>query len=237
MPPTRLLRSTEIPQADNLANVRRVLEALSAGVTAKEQIVEQTGISLRHVGYAIAAARVLGWLDDDDASLTPGGRALLAAPAGSPDERSHLRRAIFACDVVKEVAPDLFEPTPPTAVALARRLFRFTAGIGKGTARRRAQTLLAWRGQVLEQQLPLFPRRPRKRGAAAPAGAASSAAPGGGEGAAPGGGEGAAPGGGEGAAPGGGEGAAPGGGEGAAPGGGEGAGEQTRSPRARQATD
>ncbi|WP_437729850.1 hypothetical protein [Sorangium sp. So ce1335] len=200
MPPTRLLRSAEIPQADNLANVRRVLEALAGGAAAREQIAEQTGISLRHVGYALAAARVLGWLGDDDASITPAGRALLAAPAGTPDERAHLRRAIFACDVVKEVAPDLFEPAAPTTAVLARRIFRFTAGIGKETARRRAQTLLAWRKQVLEQQLPLFPGRSRKRGAAtpasagdAPARAGEEKAPGGGEGAAPGAGEDSAP--------------------------------------------
>ncbi|WP_437331520.1 hypothetical protein [Sorangium sp. So ce394] len=185
MPPTRLLRSTEIPQADNLANVRRVLEALAGGATAKEAIAQQTGISLRHVGYALAAARVLGWLGDDDASITPTGRELLAAPPSTADERALLRRAIFACDVVKEVAPDLFEPAAPTAVALARRLYRSTAGIAKETARRRAQTLLAWRSQVLEQQLPLFPKRPRKRRAAAPAGASAEAAPGAGDAAAP----------------------------------------------------
>ncbi|KYF93669.1 hypothetical protein BE20_08755, partial [Sorangium cellulosum] len=185
MPPTRLLRSTEIPQADNLANVRRVLEALAGGATAKEAIAQQTGISLRHVGYALAAARVLGWLGDDDVSITPAGRGLLAAPPGTADERAHLRRAIFACDVVKEVAPDLFEPAAPTAVALARRLYRSTAGIAKETARRRAQTLLAWRSQVLEQQLPLFPKRPRKRRAAAPASASAEAAPGAGDAAAP----------------------------------------------------
>ncbi|MGK3993004.1 hypothetical protein [Sorangium sp. So ce1024] len=202
MPPTRLLRSAEIPQADNLANVRRALEALAAGAATREQIAEQTGISLRHVGYALAAARVLGWLGDD-ASITPAGRALLAAPAGTPDERAHLRRAIFACDVVKEVAPDLFEPAAPTTAALARRIFRFTAGIGKETARRRAQTLLAWRKQVLEQQLPLFPGRSRKRGAAAAAGAGAAPA---GAGAAPArAGEEMAPGAGEDTAPGAGE--------------------------------
>ncbi|WP_437720164.1 hypothetical protein [Sorangium sp. So ce861] len=190
MPPTRLLRSTEIPQADNLANVRRVLEALAGGASAKEEVAQQTGISVRHVGYALAAARVLGWLGDDDASITPAGRGLLAAPPGTADERAHLRRAIFACDVVKAVAPDLFEPAAPTVVALARRLYRSTAGIAKETARRRAQTLLAWRSQVLEQQLPLFPRRPRKRRAAAPAGASAEAAPFAGDAAAPAPGEG-----------------------------------------------
>ncbi|AUX49139.1 hypothetical protein SOCE26_106840 [Sorangium cellulosum] len=163
MPPTRLLRSAEIPQADSLANVRRVLEALSGGVDTREQIAEHTGISLRHVGYALAAARVLGWLGDDDASITPAGRALLATPSGTADERALLRRAIFECDVVKQIAPDLFDPAAPTVVALARRIFRLTAGLGKETARRRAQTLLAWRSQVLEQQLSLFPKRPRKQ--------------------------------------------------------------------------
>ncbi|WP_437892977.1 hypothetical protein [Sorangium sp. So ce124] len=177
MPTTRLLHSAEIPQADNLANVRRVLEALSGGVTEKERISEQTGISLRHVGYALAAARVLGWLGDDGASITPAARELLATSSGSADERTHLRRAIFACEVVKEVAPDLFEPSAPTREALARRIFRFTAGIGKETARRRAQTLLAWRSQVLERQLPLFPKRPKKRAATAAAGAGEETAP------------------------------------------------------------
>lgn len=159
MLPPRLLHSAEIPQADSLANVRRVLEALSGGATAREQITEQTGISQRHVGYALAAARVLGWLGDDGTSITPAGRELLAAPPGTADERAHFRRAIAGCDVVKQIAPDLFEPVAPTKEALARRIFRLTAGLGKETARRRAQTLLAWRSQVLERQLPLFPRR------------------------------------------------------------------------------
>ncbi|WP_437585349.1 hypothetical protein [Sorangium sp. So ce1000] len=216
MPTTRLLRSAEIPQADNLANVRRVLDALSGGAIAKEQIAEQTGISLRHVGYALAAARVLGWLGDDGTAITPAGRELLATPPGSGDERAHLRRAIFACGVVREVAPDLFEPAAPTRVALARRIFRFTAGIGKETAARRAQTLLAWRSQVLEQQLPLFPKRPRKRGAEAPVGAGGGTMPDGGEATAPGAAEGQAPGG-EATAPGAAEGQAPGG-EATAPG-------------------
>ncbi|AUX23931.1 hypothetical protein SOCEGT47_044610 [Sorangium cellulosum] len=160
MPPTRLLRSAEIPQADSLANVRRVIEALSGGATAKEEVSEQTGISLRHVGYALAAARVLGFLGEDGAAVTPAGRALLGVPPGSPDERALLRRAIAACHVVKEIAPDLLEPAAPAREALARRIYRFTAGLGKETARRRAQTLLAWRTQVLEQQLPLFAKRP-----------------------------------------------------------------------------
>jgi hypothetical protein len=168
MSPDHLLRSTQIPQADSLPNLRRVLESLAAGPGPKERISEQTGISPRHVEYALTAARILGLLEDDGASITPVGHELLAVPPGTGEERSRLRRAILACDVVKEVAPDLFGPTAPTKEALARRIFRVTAGIGKETARRRAQTLLAWRSQVLELQLPLFPRRSRKRAAPPP---------------------------------------------------------------------
>lgn len=168
MPRDHLLRSTEIPQADSLPNVRRVLAALAAGAVTKEQISEQTEISLRQVEYALKAACILGLLGDDDTSMTPSGQELLATASGTGEERSCLRHAILRCEVVKQVAPELLGPTAPTRDALARRIFRCTAGIGKETASRRAQTLLAWRSQVLEVQLPLFPRgqrprRPRKR--------------------------------------------------------------------------
>ena len=100
MPRDHLLRSTEIPQADSLSSVRRVLAAAATGAVTKERAAEQTGLSLRQVEYALKAAQVLGWLGDDGVSVTPSGQALLVAPPGTVEERSCFRHAILGCEVV-----------------------------------------------------------------------------------------------------------------------------------------
>ena len=75
----RTLTSIEIPQADSLENVRRVVEAIASGASSRKEISEKTDISVRHIDYAIHAAKSLGFLAATDAiSITDTGRALAA---------------------------------------------------------------------------------------------------------------------------------------------------------------
>lgn len=169
MPAVRPLSSQEIPQADSLSSVRRVLEAVANGLRAKEQISTRTGISRRHVEYALLAARSLGWLDGPDGlQVTQAGLELLATEAGSREERVHQKRALVASEIVRRVAPDLLDPRAPSKETIARRILRATAGLGQKTAMRRAQTLVAWRTQVLAAQLGLFGQQVGSAGAVPP---------------------------------------------------------------------
>lgn len=151
------LESTAVPQADDLDKVRAVVALVADGVTEATALARRTGFSLRHVEYRLRAAQSLGLVDAarTDAGPTAEGRALLATPAGSEDERQIYRSAIARCLALEALAPDLFDRTPPSRDELASRIVASTA-MAESTARRRASTLLAWRRRLASRQLDLF---------------------------------------------------------------------------------
>ena len=146
----RTLTSIEIPQADSLENVRRVVEAIASGASSRKEISEKTDISVRHIDYAIHAAKSLGFLAATDAiSITDTGRALAATARGSAEEREQFRAAIKVNEVVSMLAPDLLDDAAPAKSALTARIQDACPDLSEATAARRAQTLLAWRSQAL----------------------------------------------------------------------------------------
>jgi hypothetical protein len=145
------LHSADVPQEDNLTDVRRTVEAIGSGLEDTQGIAERTRRSRRHAGYAVNAAIVLGWVEAGDALVpTELGRKLLAAPEGSEAERAAFREAIEKSPSVSAIAPALLGTEPPDRVAIAARITQL-AGLAASTAGRRAQTLLSWRRQVLGQ--------------------------------------------------------------------------------------
>ncbi len=170
----RTLTSIEIPQADSLENVRRVVEAIASGAATRKEISEKTDISLRHIDYAIHAAKSLGFLAAGDGlSVSDSGRALAATGRGTAEEREQLKIAIKADEVVTLLAPDLLADTAPSKAALTEHIQQACPELSEATAARRAQTLLAWRSQALATALPLADEPP----AAEPKPAAPKKAP------------------------------------------------------------
>ncbi len=145
------LPGSDIPQADNLQRVRLVVDAVAAGHTSQDAILATTHVSLRHMSYALHAARVLGLLTIENKvfRLTSTGRELCATRRQSEDERRILREACSQSPVVSLLAPDLFGQPGPSVDAIAA-LIEERARLSPATARRRARTLLSWRLQVLE---------------------------------------------------------------------------------------
>lgn len=144
------LKTIDIPQADGLASVRRLLEAMAtAEGTSTKQLSEMTGFSERHVRYRMATARILNFVADEakKAALTPRGQRLLRTTAGSPDEKRELRRAVADCPVVREIAPGLLGETAFEFDSVAKTIAR-KARLSQATAERRAQVLRAWRRQL-----------------------------------------------------------------------------------------
>jgi hypothetical protein len=139
------LKTSDVPQADSLPLVRRVLEAIavSPGGAVKD-LAERTGFSERHVRYRLQAARILGLLaPDGGAELTPRAKRLLATAAGSPQEKKQLRSAVSDCDAVRLIAPNLLSLPDVDAKKLADEISRLS-GLSPATAERRAVVLRSW---------------------------------------------------------------------------------------------
>ena len=144
------LTTADVPQEDDLAKVRQVAAAIDKGLQDTLSIAEESKVSRRHVGYAINAAMVLGWVAEGPEQLiaTEQGKKLLQTAASSAEERALFRAAIEGSATLKSLAPDLLAAVGPTRVVLGQRIAEAT-GLAKSTAERRAQALLAWRRQVL----------------------------------------------------------------------------------------
>lgn len=148
--PDSEIHSADVPQEDNLGDVRRTVEAIAAGLEDTESIAARTARSKRHVGYAINAAIVLGWIElgDEKIAVLEAGKKVLAQAAGSDGERAALRESISASPVLQKLAPELLAAAEPTREQLSARI-QSLAGLSKSTSDRRAQTLLSWRRQVV----------------------------------------------------------------------------------------
>ncbi|MEZ4294746.1 MAG: hypothetical protein R3B70_07195 [Polyangiaceae bacterium] len=171
----RTLTSIEIPQADSLENVRRVVDAIASGASSRKEISDKTDISVRHIDYAIHAAKSLGLLAQGDALSTSGtGSALAATERGSAEEREQFHAAIKANEVIQMLAPDLLDDAAPAKATLTERIQKACPDLSEATAARRAQTLLAWRSQALSEQISL-PYDPEAEAAAAAAEEAAAA--------------------------------------------------------------
>lgn len=157
------MKATDIPQADSLGRVRELVQAVQFGAADATRLQKVMTLHPRHVGYHLHAARILGWLDrqDETITLTPRGEALLATEVNSDPERAIFRESIEGSESIGAVAPDLLHETPPEQDVLSQRI-QDVAGIAPATARRRASTLLRWRGQALPPERPRpAPARPK----------------------------------------------------------------------------
>jgi hypothetical protein len=149
----RRLESKDIPQADSLENVRRIIDAVADGAKTKADVSERTGINPRHVLYGLHTARVLGFLVEEEGGFGPtaAGKALRDNAAGSPEERETFRKSIQDSEIINAIAPQILTGKPPTQDAITQKIVKLS-GLSDSTAGRRAQTLVSWRTQLLAAQ-------------------------------------------------------------------------------------
>lgn len=147
----RRLESKDIPQADSLENVRRIVDAVVDGLRTKAEVSERTGINPRHVLYGLHTARVLGFVVEDEGggfSATDSGKSLNTLAANGPEELERFRTAIADSEIIAAIAPQILTGKPPTQDAITQKIVKAT-GLSESTAGRRAQTLVSWRTQLL----------------------------------------------------------------------------------------
>ena len=144
------LTSADVPQEDDLSKVRLVLGAVALGLQDTQSISEKSGVSRRHVGYAINAAIVLGWLAEGEEQLavSASGQNLLAQPQGSAEERAQLRASVEGSEILQQLAPGLLDEQEPSRPEMAARIQQ-ASGLSASTAERRTRAILSWRRQVM----------------------------------------------------------------------------------------
>jgi hypothetical protein len=149
----RRLESKDIPQADSLENVRRIIDAVADGAKTKAEVSERTGINPRHVLYGLHTARVLGFLSEEDGGfgITAAGKALRDIAAGSSEEREAFHKSIEGSEIIGAIAPQILSTKPPSQDAITQKIVKLS-GLSESTAGRRAQTLVSWRTQLLAPQ-------------------------------------------------------------------------------------
>ena len=86
--------------------------------------------------------------EEDNLRVTRQGRVLLGLDAGSAHEKTIFRLLIESNRELKMVAPGLLDETPPESGDIIRRI-EVLAELSTATAKRRAQTLLAWRHHIV----------------------------------------------------------------------------------------
>jgi len=144
---------TEVPQADRLDLVRRLVSAVSKGATSLPAAALGAHLAPRYAGYAAQAARQLGLLEmHPDGSLRASANALrlLATAEGSSEERRLLLDAFTASSTLSRLAAMVLAESPPSRTALADAI---ASGwpLSPATALRRATTLLTWRAYLLQE--------------------------------------------------------------------------------------
>jgi predicted ATPase len=159
------MRNSEVPQA-TLASIRAVVDACLAGATSRRLIVRETGISPRHVAYAIDAARILGLVSEDEdgrISLTTSGDRLAASAQGSDEEFEAWHRAISKSEIMEIIAPRLIAADAPSRDDIAANILRVTK-LSESTARHRAAMISKWGDLTRAQRGSIKTRRRSARG-------------------------------------------------------------------------
>lgn len=134
------LDSSDIPQADVLERVFRVVDLVAQGDSLTSAALE---VTRRQVGYYAHAARSLGLIDRLP-SLTTAGRQLARS---SPEQRLQATVVHFESSVCGEAwirwsgAHTLLDVVPETAETFLREV---VSGLSEDTRGRRAQTLMSW---------------------------------------------------------------------------------------------
>jgi hypothetical protein len=144
------IETTDVPQANSLHRVCDLLALVGEGIEDKQDLTRQLGLVTRELDYYKHAARILGFahFDPPDFYLTENGKGYLAG-LGSEEKHLILASAVRAANVFKELLSQFQEKELDKDIVttfLLERTMNSLSGIGlnRTTARRRADTMIAW---------------------------------------------------------------------------------------------
>lgn len=138
-----------LPQASDLGRLRVMLEAVAAGLTDARRIGTRMGAktkgAARHASYYRQAAEILGLLEERRWALTPLGKRVLAAPAGSVEARDLLRSAVAGADELGPLGKAVLGHEAPSVEQIVVEMAALLPGLSAATVRQRVRATLQWR--------------------------------------------------------------------------------------------
>jgi hypothetical protein len=159
---TKPLETIDIPQADRIWDIPRVLEAVTQGNTSTTSIAAYLDKGPRQGHYYSQAAQILNWVVRDkhtgEVSLTAKGRGFLNADIQS--KQRILRDLMINTEPMRSIIIQLRQSNGLSTKDIAS-IIQGSATLSDSTAFRRAQTVSAWlkdlglasKGQGLQQSL------------------------------------------------------------------------------------
>ncbi len=141
------IASRDVPQANDLHTVCDLIALVNVGIEAKETLTAQLVLVSREIDYYKHAARILGFaqFEPPDFQLTESGRRYLGV-LRSEQKRATLASAVREAEVFRELLKEL-QGREPTKENVSDFLMRRTS-LNRTTARRRADTIVAWLKQT-----------------------------------------------------------------------------------------
>ena len=140
----------DVPQANSLGVVGNLLALVKSGIEDKQRLSEELPLVLREVDYYMHAARILGFAEFEEGKggefrITDRGHAYIEAETPSR-KRALLREAVRSAQVFKELLGRSSEADLDEEKIVL--FLKETTELNTTTARRRADTILAWLKQT-----------------------------------------------------------------------------------------
>ncbi|SRR6266851_2680680 len=137
------IETTDVPQANSLHRVCDLLALVDEGIEEKQDLMRQLGLVTRELDYYKHAARILGFahFDPPEFYLIENGKGYLRG-LKSEEKRAMLASAVREASIFKELLSQFQEKRlskENVTVFLVER-----TGLNRTTARRRADTMIAW---------------------------------------------------------------------------------------------
>ncbi len=137
------IETTDVPQANSLHRVCDLLALVDEGIEDKQDLMRQLGLVERELDYYKHAARILGFahFEPPEFYLTENGKGYLKG-LRSEEKRAVLASAVREASIFKKLLSQLQEKQLDKENVTAFLMER--TGLNRTTARRRADTIIAW---------------------------------------------------------------------------------------------
>jgi hypothetical protein len=137
------IETTDVPQANSLHRVCDLLALVGEGIEDKQELTRQLGLVTRELDYYKHAARILGFahFEPPEFYLTANGKGYLAG-LRAEEKRLMLASAVREAYVFRELLSQF--PEKDLDKDRVTTFLMERTGLNKTTARRRADTMIAW---------------------------------------------------------------------------------------------
>ncbi|MBI5060014.1 AAA-associated domain-containing protein [candidate division KSB1 bacterium] len=137
-------KTEDIPQADNLSSVLRVVEGVHSGRNSYQELSSEIGMVERQGRYYRRAAEILGFIQNHDNHSVLTRRGAQYVAASNQQRQVLLANAILSARLIQRVLPFLEAKQNVTRMELTNFMREITVSTGASMLPRRVNTVINW---------------------------------------------------------------------------------------------